>query len=141
MDRPPLFTVDRREKKLLGVCSGLGNQFGIDPTFVRIGVVAAAIMISFKWILLLYVAAALLGGAAKRTSLGRGNFGRRNIGRGSMSDFDRMGEVPRRGQMRDLTEGLDVTDRKLMAIDQHLNTQNDALAREIEALRREEKAK
>ena len=34
---------------------------------------------------------------------------------------------------------LDETDRRLMAIDHHINTQNDELAREIEALRQEEK--
>ena len=34
---------------------------------------------------------------------------------------------------------LDVNDRRLMAIDHHLNSQNDELAREIEALRQEEK--
>ena len=132
MDRTPLFTIDRREKKLLGVCSGLGKQFGIDPTIIRIGVVAAAILLSFKWILLAYVAAALLGGAAKRTGIGR---------RGT-SEFDRMGETPRRGSMRDVREHLDTTDRKLMSIDQHLNTpQNDELARQIEALRRGEEIK
>jgi hypothetical protein len=32
---------------------------------------------------------------------------------------------------------LDVNDRRMMAIDQHLNSQNDELAREIEALRQE----
>jgi hypothetical protein len=34
---------------------------------------------------------------------------------------------------------LDTNDRRLMAIDHHLTTQNDELAREIEALRQEEK--
>jgi hypothetical protein len=34
---------------------------------------------------------------------------------------------------------LDVTDRRLMAIDHHINSQNDDLAREIEALRQEGK--
>ena len=134
MDRTPLFTVDRRDKKLLGVCSGLGNRFGIDPTIIRIGVIAAALLISFKWILLAYVAAALLGGAAKRGGIGRGNSGRRNV-----SDYDRMGELARLGSTRDLHETLDANDRRLMAIDQHLHTQNDDLAREIESLRREEK--
>jgi phage shock protein C len=132
MDRPPLFTIDRHEKKLLGVCSGIGKQFGIDPTFVRIGVIAAAVLISFKWILLAYVAAGLLGGAAKR----------RGIGRRDTSEFDRMGETSRRGSMHDVRENLDTTDRKLMSIDQHLNTpQNDELARQIEALRRGEDIK
>jgi phage shock protein C len=32
---------------------------------------------------------------------------------------------------------LDETDRRLMAIDDHINSQNDELAREIEALREE----
>ncbi len=32
---------------------------------------------------------------------------------------------------------LDVNDRRMMAIDHHLNSQNDELAREIEALREE----
>ncbi len=132
MDRTPLFTIDRREKKLLGVCSGLGKKFGIDPTVIRIGVIAAAILLSFKWILLAYVAAALLGGAAKRTS----------IGRGRTSEFDRMGEAPRRESMRDAREHLDTTDRKMMSVDHHLNTpQNDELARQIEALRRGEEIK
>ena len=34
---------------------------------------------------------------------------------------------------------LDETDRRLMAIDHHINSQNDELAREIEALRQEDK--
>lgn len=132
MERPPLFTIDRHEKKLLGVCSGLGKQFGIDPTFIRIGVVAAAVLLSFKWILLAYVAAGLLGGAAKR----------RGIGRSGTSEFDRMGETPRSRSMRDAREKLDTADRKMMAVDQHLNTpQNDELDRQIEALRRGEELK
>jgi phage shock protein C len=36
---------------------------------------------------------------------------------------------------------LDETDRRLMAIDHHINSQNDELAREIEALRRAEEEK
>jgi hypothetical protein len=34
---------------------------------------------------------------------------------------------------------LDENDRRLMAIDHHINTQNEDLAREIEALREEDK--
>ena len=35
----------------------------------------------------------------------------------------------------DLRTQLDSNDRRMMAIDHHLNSQNDELAREIEALR------
>jgi hypothetical protein len=51
-----------------------------------------------------------------------------------------MGQVAsRRPTVKAMREDLDETDRRLMAIDHHINTQNDELAREIEALRQEEK--
>ena len=57
-----------------------------------------------------------------------------------MSDFDRMGEVvKRKPTVHAMRTELDETDRRLMAIDHHINTQNEDLAREIEALRQEEK--
>ena len=37
------YSLDRKDAKIAGVCSTLGNRFGIDPTFIRIGFVAAAI--------------------------------------------------------------------------------------------------
>ena len=45
----------------------------------------------------------------------------------------------RRPTTHAMVNDLDETDRRLMAIDHHINSQNDELAREIEALRREEK--
>ena len=54
------------------------------------------------------------------------------------SDFERMATVGRRrASVHDLRTQLDVNDRRMMAIDHHLNSQNDELAREIEALRSE----
>jgi hypothetical protein len=62
------------------------------------------------------------------------------IGDRRISDFDRMGEVVRRKPTTHaMVNDLDETDRRLMAIDHHINTQNEELAREIEALRQEEK--
>lgn len=128
MDTKPFFTIDRRERKLLGVCSGLGNRFGIDPTFVRVGVVLAALFISLQWTLIAYIVAGVIGGAAKRRERDRPS-----------SEFERMEEVgQRRHSIHDVRTKLDETDRRLMAIDHHLNSQNDDLAREIEALRKEE---
>ena len=55
-----------------------------------------------------------------------------------MSDFDRMEDVTRvRPTVHALRTQLDDTDRRLMAIDDHINSTNDELAREIEALREE----
>jgi hypothetical protein len=51
-----------------------------------------------------------------------------------------MGEVmSRKPTTHAMVNDIDETDRRLMAIDHHINTQNEELAREIEALRQEEK--
>ena len=36
------YSLNRRDKKLAGVCSTIGEVFNIDPTFIRIGFIAAA---------------------------------------------------------------------------------------------------
>lgn len=38
------FTLDRNNKKLMGVCAGLGNYFNIDPLLVRIAWVVATLV-------------------------------------------------------------------------------------------------
>ena len=37
------YSLNRRDKKLAGVCSTVGDIFNIDPTFIRIGFVAGAL--------------------------------------------------------------------------------------------------
>jgi phage shock protein C len=104
---------------------------GVDPTFIRIGFVAAAIFISFKLTLVAYAVIGIYLAVQKKRSL---TAGRR------MSDFDRMEQAGRRNPtVHAMVNDLDSTDRRLMAIDHHINTQNEELAREIEALRQEEK--
>jgi phage shock protein C len=125
------YSLDRKDAKIAGVCSTLGNQFGIDPTFVRIGFIAAAIFTSFVWTLVAYAAVGIYLPLQKKTSM---------VGDRRMSDFDRMDEIVKRPPtVHAMRTELDETDRRLMAIDHHINTQNDDLAREIEALRQEEK--
>ena len=125
------YSLDRKDAKIAGVCSTIGGMTGIDPTFVRLGFVAAAIFISFKFTLLAYAAIGIYLAVQKKKSA---------IGERRMSDFDRMEQVARRKPtVHAMRTELDETDRRLMAIDHHINTQNDELAREIEALRQEEK--
>src|SRR6476659_1639389 len=125
------YSLDRKDAKVAGVASTIGGMTGIDPTFVRLGFVAAAIFISFKLTLLAYAAIGIYLAFQKRKAA---------IGDTRMSDFDRMGEVvKRKPTVHAMRTELDETDRRLMAIDHHINTQNDELAREIEALRQEEK--
>ena len=51
------YSMNRRDKKLAGVCSTIGDVFNLDPTFIRVGFVAAAILISWKLALIAYVGA------------------------------------------------------------------------------------
>lgn len=126
MNRLP-FRLETRNKKLLGVCAGIGNSLNVDPTFVRIAFVAVPLVtfVTVWQALLVYLVCGLFG-AAKT-----GKFRRR-------SDFERMGDA-RRTSVHELRTTLDTADRRMMAIDHHLhNSESDALAREIEALRKEQ---
>jgi len=127
------YSLDRNDAKIAGVCSTIGAKFGIDPTFVRIGFVAAAIFISFKLTLIAYAALGIYLVVQKQRS---------GVGERRMSDFDRMDEVvKRKPTVHAMRTELDETDRRLMAIDHHINTQNDELAREIEKLRQPQEEK
>ena len=125
------YSLDRKDAKVAGVCSTLGGITGVDPTFIRIGFVAAAIFLSFKLTLIAYAAIGIYLAVQKRKS---------ETSDRRMSDFDRMDLAARRKPtVHAMRTELDPTDRRLMAIDHHINSQNEALAREIEALRQEEK--
>ena len=123
------YSLNRRDKKLAGVCSTIGDIFNIDPTFIRVGFAATAILVSWELALIAYVAAGIYFHIRK-------NRARRAADR--PSEFERMAAIGRsRGSVHDLRTKLDVNDRRMMAVDHHLNSHNDELAREIEALRRE----
>jgi phage shock protein C len=125
------YSLDRKDAKIAGVCSTLGGITGIDPTFIRVGFVAAAIFISFKLTLVAYAVIGVYLAVQKKRSM---------IGEHRMSDFDRMDLASKKKPtVHAMRNDLDETDRRLMAIDHHINSQNDELAREIEALRQEEK--
>jgi phage shock protein PspC (stress-responsive transcriptional regulator) len=131
MARKYPYSLDRKDAKVAGVASTIGAMIGVDPTFIRIGFVAAAIFISFKLTLIAYAAIGIYLAVQKKRS---------SVGETRMSDFDRMGEVmSRKPTTHAMVNDLDETDRRLMAIDHHINSQNEELAREIEALRQEEK--
>jgi len=125
------YSLDRKDAKIAGVASTIGGMTGVDPTFIRLGFVAAAIFISFKLTLIAYAAIGIYLAVQKR---------KHACSDRRLSDFDRMEQSgQRRPTVHAMRTELDETDRRLMAIDHHINSQNDELAREIEALRQEEK--
>jgi len=131
MARKYPYSLDRKDAKVAGVASTIGVMTGVDPTFIRIGFVAAAIFISFKLTLIAYAAIGIYLAVQKKRSM---------VGKSRMSDFDRMDlAASRRPTTHAMVNDLEETDRRLMAIDHHINSQNEELAREIEALRQEDK--
>jgi phage shock protein C len=127
------YSLDRHDAKIAGVCSTLGAKWGIDPTFIRIAWVAIPLLtpVDFTTALIAYAVVGITLAIQKKRSM---------TGERHMSDFDRVDEVvKRKPTVHAMRTELDETDRRLMAIDHHINSQNDELAREIEALRQEEK--
>jgi phage shock protein PspC (stress-responsive transcriptional regulator) len=53
------FHLDKPNGKVFGVCSGIGNYFGIDPLIVRLGFVLGT-LIGFGSFILIYLAIALI---------------------------------------------------------------------------------
>src|SRR6266550_1723922 len=127
------YSLDRKDAKIAGVCSTLGAKWGIDPTFIRIAWIAVPLLtpVDFTTALIAYAIVGIFLAIQKRRSI---------VGDRHMSDFDRMDLVwKRKPTVHAMRTELDETDRRLMAIDHHINSQNDTLAREIEALREEGK--
>jgi phage shock protein C len=124
------YSLNRRDKKVAGVCSTLGDVFNIDPTILRIGFLAIALLISWKLAILAYIGGGIYLHMQKNKA---------NRPSERQSDFERMGETGNvRTSVHAMRTELDETDRRMMAIDHHIASQKDhQLAREIEALREE----
>ena len=111
------FEVDRENRKLLGVCAGIANRTGIDPTMVRVGVVVLALLISVKAFIVLYLVGALVGWR-------RGNR--------SSSGYRPSLANARGDESRDRMRNMDL---RMQAIETYVTSSNSRLAREIEDLR------
>ena len=114
--------------------STFGDIFNIDPTILRIGLIAIAILISWEMALIAYIGGGIyLHMQKKKADRGLGGSADRR------SDYERMGDVgTKRTSVHAMRTELDETDRRMMAIDHHIASQKDhELAREIEALREE----
>ena len=129
------YSLDRHDAKIAGVCSTLGKRWGIDPTFIRIAWVAVRLLtpVDFTTALIAYAIIGIFLAVQKRRAM---------TGDRHRSEFDRMEDVAKRKPtVHAMRTELEPTDRRLMAIDHHLNSQNEELAREIEKLREPQEEK
>jgi phage shock protein C len=110
------FRLDRRNGKVLGVCAGIANQTGWDPTFVRVGMALIILAGPFPWTLAAYL---LVGLFARQLAAGE--------------TFERSRAIPEatdevRAEMREMH-------RRQADVDEYTAAANGSLAREIENLR------
>jgi len=128
MTQPPSrtkFYRDKRNGKLMGVCSGIANYTGMDVTLVRIMVVGAVFM-SGGSILPLYFIAGFIADDEPR-ELALENKEERQFWQGVRQSPTRTA--------RDIRGRLREIDRRLADIESYVTTENRSLAREIEDLR------
>ena len=57
------YALDKPNAKLLGVCAGLARATGWDPTLVRVGAVAATLLLLGPIAIVVYLATALIADA------------------------------------------------------------------------------
>lgn len=115
MRRGMKFELDRANGKFMGVCAGIAETTGWDVTLIRVALVVA--FIAFPWAVLGYFVAAWFGkpkAADRYDGLGS-SFGKRSAFEARRSTTD--------------------LDRRLAEVDTYVASQNNSLAREIDALR------
>ncbi|WP_423142332.1 PspC domain-containing protein [Parablastomonas sp. CN1-191] len=56
---PSGFRLDKANGKMMGVCAGIADHFGIDATLVRLGFVAGALL-GFGSLVVVYIAIGLI---------------------------------------------------------------------------------
>jgi phage shock protein C len=115
--RTARFEIDRENGKWLGVCAGLGNHMGVDPTIVRVVLVVATILGAFPWTFIAYAIAYFVGkpGGRAQAALSRA--------------------APRGVTREETRERMRSLDLRMQAIETYVTSSNSRLAREIEDLR------
>ena len=119
------FYLDKRNGKVMGVCSGVADYTGFDVTLVRIIFVAAVLMGS-GMPLLLYLIAGVVA-KDKPLELRSGDPEQERFWQG-------VRQSPAR-TARDIRSRLRDIDRRLGDVEHYVLTENRSLAREIEQLR------
>jgi phage shock protein C len=111
------FSLDKANGKWMGVCAGIANYFGWDPTIVRVGAVVVTLLGAFPWTLIAYIAAGLIAKPRRYDAVDGGYSGRSRL-----STYD-------------LNHNLRDIDRRMAEVDSYVVHSNHRLAREIEELR------
>ena len=119
------FYLDKRNKRFMGVCSGIADYFGWDATWVRVGFVAATFMgvgfLPFVYLVIGWMADAKPGMLYDESAEDR-------------KFWTNMRVAPQR-TVRDVKASFRESDRRLRDIEAYVTSSNRSLANEIDGLR------
>jgi len=128
MPQPPSrtrFYLDQRNKKIMGVCSGIADYTGFDVTLVRVFMVAALFMSSFAILPVYFITGWIADNKPREL---------RDDDREEQRFWQGVRASPAQSA-RDLRSRMRSIDRRLADIESYVTTENRTLAREIEQLR------
>ena len=128
MPQPPSrtrFYLDKRHKKVMGVCSGIADYTGFDVTLVRVMMVASVLMSSGALIPLYFITGWIADDKPRELAIEDKE--EQRFWQGVRASPTRTAR-DLRGRLRDI-------DRRLADIESYVTTENRSLAREIEDLR------
>lgn len=120
------FYLDKRNKKWLGVCSGIADYTGVDVNVVRIGAVVLTLLGGFPWTLIAYWVAAWMA-PVKPTELTYDTPEETKFWQGVRAHPGR--------SVRDVRSRFREIDRRLADVETYVTSSNSRLSREIEQLR------
>ncbi len=119
------FYLDKRNKRFMGVCSGIADYFGWDATWVRIGAVAATVM-GVGFLPFVYLAAGFIADPKPTMLYNESEEERR---------FWKNVRVAPQRTVRDVHASFRESDRRLRDMEAYLTSSNSRLSNEIEQLR------
>lgn len=120
------FYLDKENAKFKGVCSGIADYAGVDPTVVRIGAVVLTVLGGFPWTVFAYIITAWMA-PNKPVELYRQNADEKKFWQGVRSSPAR--------SMREVRSSFREIDRRLAEVETYMTSSDSRLAREIEQLR------
>ncbi len=125
-DRRTKYYLDKRNGKLMGVCAGIADYTGIDPTWVRVGAVLLTLLGGFPWTVIAYFVTGWVA-RDKPSEYAASDPEETKFWQGVRAKPGR--------SIRDVRSRFRDIDRRLADVETHVTSQNSRLAREIEALR------
>lgn len=120
------FYLDKRNARFLGVCSGIADYTGIDPTWVRVGAVLLTIIGGFPWTVIAYFVTAWVAQDKPRELY--------DVDADEAKFWQGVRAAPGRS-VRDVRSRFRDIDRRLADVETYVTSSNTRLAREIDNLR------